>query len=252
MLDIKLRIEDLEDIADIYADFEAKLGYTVDKLEEAIEYMDDELSGKYKEKFIDIFEQQINETNNFRESAIKLHKFVTDVIDDVNDTVDVDNEQIYFEYDEEQFKKLVDKVEEQLDSNSYEYKRISQMSSGFEEWYKSEQRKLSIHIDSNQTLISQTASSVEEGLRLHDDKKVLNYNYKVMKKLDNALQDINFDDEIAKLQEVHKKLNKLELLNEYSSLDEVLSFDPITTSILNLDSIVSKEIKSLTPKWIEN
>ncbi len=113
------------------------------------------------------------------------------------------------------------------------------MSYGFEEWYSSEQRKLSIHIDSNQTLISQTASSIEEGLRLHDDKKVLNHNYKVMKKLDNALQDINFADEIEKLQEAQKKLNKLELLNEYSSLGEVPTFDPITISIPSYDSIIT-------------
>lgn len=254
MLDVKIRMEDLEDIVDIYADFEVELGYTVDTLEEAIEYMEDELSGKYKEKFIEIFKQQVNEINNFRENVIELHKLIIDVIDHVNHIVNVDNEQIYFEYDEEQFKKLVDRTEEQLDSNSYEYKRISQMSYGFERWYSSEQRKINIHIDNNQTLIPQTTSSIEKGLRIHDDKKVLHHNYKVMQKLDNALQDINFDDEIEKLQEVHKKLNKLELLNEYRTLAEVPTFDPISTSISNLDaivSIISKKIKSSTPEWIE-
>ncbi len=253
MLDIKVRMEDLEDIEYIYADFEKELSNTASTLEEAIEYMEDELSGEYKEKFIEIFEHQIKETNNFRESAIELHNFITSIIDDINDTVDVENEQIHFEYDEEQFNKIVDTAEEQLDSSSYEYKRIVQMSAGFEDWYSSEQRKLSIHIDSNQTLISQTTSSIEEGLRLHDDKKVLNHNYKVMQKLDNALQDINFDVEIEKLQEVQKKLNKLELLNEYSSLPEVPTFDPISTSIPSYDVIVStisKEIKSSTHERI--
>ncbi|WOO88808.1 hypothetical protein R2F61_07985 [Mollicutes bacterium LVI A0078] len=133
MLDIKLRMEDLEDIEEIYSDFEMELGFTVDTLEEAIDYMEDELSGKYKEKFIEIFQEQIKQINEYRESAAELYKFVSTVIEDINDSVDIENEQICFEYDEELFKKLVDNAEELLDSNSYDYKRIVEMSYGFED-----------------------------------------------------------------------------------------------------------------------
>ncbi len=248
MLDIKLRMEDLEEIEDIYSDFEMELGFTIDTLEEAIEYMEDELSGKYKEKFIEIFQEQINQLTEYRECAIELYNFVSTVIEDINGTVDIEDEQICFEYDEELFKKLVDNAEELLDSKSYDYKRIIEMSYGFEDWYNKEQNKLSIHIDSNKTLISQTASSIEEGLRLHDDKKVLNHNYNVIKKLDNRLQDIKFDREIEEFEEMKKKLNKLELLNEYSSLGEVPSFNLITTIISDFDSIVSTISKKISTK----
>lgn len=230
MLDIKLRMEDLEEIEDIYSDFEMELGFTIDTLEEAIEYMKDELSGKYKEKFIEIFQEQINQLTEYRESAIELYNFVSTVIEDINDTVDIEDEQICFEYDEELFKKLVDNAEELLDSKSYDYKRIVEMSYDFEDWYNKEQNKLSIHIDSNKTLISQTASSIEEGLRLHDDKKVLNHNYNVIKKLDNKLQDINFDREIESLVELQTGLNKLELLNEYVGVQSFNGFDAISIS----------------------
>lgn len=155
------------------------------------------------------------------------------IIEDINDTVDIENEQICFEYDEELFKKLVDNAEELLDSSSYDYKRIVEMSYGFEDWYNSQQSKLSIHIDSNETLISQTASSIEEGLRLHDDKKVLNHNYNVIKKLDNKLQNIDFDKEIEELQNVQKKLNKLDFLNEYPNLS---CFNGFSTLNITLDS----------------
>lgn len=227
MLDIKLRMEDLEDIKEIYSDFEMELGFTVDTLEEAIEYMKDELNGKYKDKFIEIFQEQISQINEYRESAAELYKFVSTVIEDINDTVDIENEQICFEYDEELFKKLVDNAEELLDSSSYDYKRIVEMSCGFEDWYNSEQNKLSIHIDSNKTLISQTSSSIEERLRLHDDKKVLNHNYNVIKNLDNKLKNINFNKEIEELHELQTGLNKLELLNEYVGVQSFNGFDSL-------------------------
>lgn len=231
MLDVKLQLEDLEDIERIYSDFETELEFTINTLEEAIEYMEEELSGKYKDKFIELFQEQINQISEYRESTSELHKFVSDVIEDINDTVSVENKQIYFKYDEKQFKKLVDNAEEQLDSNSYDYKRMVEMSYGFEEWYKSQQNKISIHIDSNQRLISQTASSIEEGLRLHDDKKVLNHNYNVIKKLDNALQNIKFDAEIEELQNVQRNLNKLSLLNEYNNLMPFSGFNVVNTAI---------------------
>lgn len=231
MLDIKLQLEDLENIEGIYSDFETELEFTINTLEEAIKYMEEELSGKYKEKFIEIFQEQINQISEYRESTSELHKFVSDVIEDINDTVSVENKQIYFKYDEKQFKKLVDNAEEQLDSNSYDYKRMVEMSYGFEDWYKSQENKISIHIDSNQRLISQTASSIEEGLRLHDDKKVLNHNYKVIKMLDNTLQNIKFDAEIEMLQGIQKKLNKLSLLNEYNNLVPFSGFNVVNTAI---------------------
>lgn len=231
MLDIKLQLEDLENIEGIYSDFETELEFTINTLEEAIKYMEEELSGKYKDKFIEIFQEQINQISEYRESTSELHKFVSDVIEDINDTVSVENKQIYFKYDEKQFKKLVDNAEEQLDSNSYDYKRMVEMSYGFEDWYKSQENKISIHIDSNQRLISQTASSIEEGLRLHDDKKVLNHNYKVIKMLDNTLQNIKFDAEIEMLQGIQKKLNKLSLLNEYNNLVPFSGFNVVNTAI---------------------
>lgn len=243
MLGVKVSIEELEEASDIYADFESELEYTIKCLEEAIEYVEDELSGQYTEKLVEILEQQISEINAYKEVVVELSEFIINIIDDINDTVDIESEARYFKYDEEQFVELVNNVEELLKSNSYDYKRIVQMSYSFEDWYNSEKNKLDIRIDSNKTLVSQTTSSYFEGTKLPDDRKVLNHNYKVMKKLDNVLQDIKFENEIEELQSIHKKLNKLELLNEYIVLDEVPNFEPITVSIPSVESIVSQIAK---------
>lgn len=121
------------------------------------------------------------------------------------------------------------------------------MSYNLEDWYTKNINILSIRIESNHTLRFQTENSIAEGLDFQNQYKVLVYNYQVMKELDNILQKIKFEDEIATLMKIQERLNKLEILNEYLPLNTFAGFEQLLVpKITNMGSIVGlSDVKSL-------
>lgn len=92
MLVIKLRMEDSEDIKQIYSDFEMELGFTINILEEAIEYIEEDLYVNYAEMIIEMFQEQVNQVSDNKKYVTGLYKLGSNVFEDINYAVNFINE----------------------------------------------------------------------------------------------------------------------------------------------------------------
>ncbi len=211
---IELRLSDLRDIKDILKEIEYDLSIAINKTHQYIDN-GDYLGGSYS---VEVSKGMEERNSELKEAMNFIHEFddkVSEIIELIKSKAKVTNEDVTFVYDAKKLGNNLSKIKKLLDFRGEEYKKVLNLNSTYLEWEKEVSNRL------DDTLREAIKDPIEE-MKQRDDEKVFRHNKRIIQGLEEKIRDITFLDCIEDMENIKKKLDGLEELDDIKDLTDIL------------------------------
>lgn len=207
---------ELKDVKDDLKKIERNLEYSRDKTQDAIDSMT-EYGSNYGITTTEVLEEKHDSLVNALEMVETFSSRIDEIIEAIEYTETVENEDVTFIYDSEVLDNWIDNIKDILDTSNSTYSSIFNLDDAYTSWEK----EMTNELDNPDAGLN----DIVEEAKQQDDEQVFRHNRSIMQGLELKLKEVisgDFADQTDNIDSIREKLEGLTTIDELSDIRDIV------------------------------